>query len=112
MPVDLPSPRSREVALDFPREWIEFVDPDDAESVVRADLTWLLSSWTCIFARGCHGILPDRPNDGCCSHGAFYSDRDDHRRVKAAAAGLRPDIWQYAAAGRRGVSEKDELDGE
>lgn len=40
-----------EVAPDFPREWVEFTDPDDAEHVVRADLTWLLSrcapaAWT------------------------------------------------------------------
>ncbi len=32
-----------EVPLDFPREWVEFIDPDNSEHVVAADLTWLLS---------------------------------------------------------------------
>ena len=51
------SPESgSEVPLDFPREWIEFADPADAEHLIRADLTWLCSRWTCIFGRGCHGI--------------------------------------------------------
>jgi hypothetical protein len=48
-PVDLGLPSVRpEVAPDFPREWVEFVDPADAKGLVRADLTWLLSSWTCV----------------------------------------------------------------
>ena len=55
------SPRSREVALDFPREWLEFTDPANPDHVVRADMTWLLSRWTCIFGRGCHGIIFNRP---------------------------------------------------
>jgi len=32
-----------EVPLDFPRAWVEFVDPADPEQVIRADLTWLTS---------------------------------------------------------------------
>ena len=85
---DPDEPRSREVDLDFPREWLEFVDPADAKHVVRADLTWLLSRWTCIFARGCHGIVAGRAADGCCSHGAFFTDSDDEKRVRAAAKKL------------------------
>lgn len=108
---DDPTPRSREVGLDFAREWIEFVDPTDAEHVVRADLTWLLSSWTCIFGKGCHGILADRPDDGCCSHGAFLTDRDDERRVRDYARQLTPQDWQYAEQGRRTIFASDELDG-
>ena len=78
-------PRSREVDLDFPREWMEFTDPANPDHVVRADLTWLLSRWTCIFGRGCHGIIEGRAGDGCCSHGAFFTDADDEKRVRAAA---------------------------
>ena len=84
-----------EVGLDFAREWVEFTDPADPEHLIRADLTWLCSSWTCIFGRGCRGIVPGRPDDGCCSHGAFFSDTADAKRVRAAAAELTPDIWQY-----------------
>ena len=34
--ITLEDPRSREVPLDFPREWIEFTDPANADHVVRA----------------------------------------------------------------------------
>ena len=52
-----------EVDLVFPRAFVEFVDPDDADQVFRCDLTWLTSSWTCIFGSGCQGIYADRPDD-------------------------------------------------
>ena len=100
--VDLPSPRAREVDLDFAREWIEFVDPADSEHRIRADLTWLLSRWTCIFGRGCHGIIEDRPDDGCCSHGAFFSDRADEKRTRAFAGQLTPEQWQFHSVGHDG----------
>src|SRR5918912_2465465 len=94
--------RSREVDLDFPREWIEFFDPADEQHLVRADLTWLLSRWTCVFGSACHGIVAGRAQDGCCSHGAFFTDADDENRVKAAAARLTPQTWQHY---RRGVKK-------
>ena len=110
---DLGMPRTREVALDFAREWVEFPDPADADHVVRADLTWLLSSWTCIYGRGCQGVVEGREDDGCCSHGAFYSDDEDEQRVERFAKQLKKKHWQHAEAGRRlGISEEDELDGE
>ncbi len=79
-----------EKGLDFAREWVEFVDPADAEQLFRCDLTWLTSSWGCIFGNGCHGIVPGRAADGCCSHGAFYSGRADEKRVREFAAQLTP----------------------
>ena len=94
---DAPPP---EVPLDFAREWIEFADPADAAHVVRADLTWLSSAWTCIFGRGCAGVVAGRPDDGCCSHGAFFTDEDDLARVTAAVADLTAEDWQLAPAGR------------
>lgn len=102
----LPAPRSREVGLDFTREWIDFVDPGDAEHRIRADVTWLCSRWTCIFGRGCHGIIEDRPDDGCCSHGAFFSDRPDEKRTRASAAQLTPEQWQLHDVGHDGRNGK------
>src|SRR5688572_8700868 len=93
------SPRSREVDLDFPREWLEFTDPANPDHVIRADMTWLLSRWTCIFGRGCHGIIEGRAVDGCCSHGAFFTDSDDEKRVRAAAKLLTPETWQHYRRG-------------
>ena len=102
-----------EVAPDFPRDWVEFVDPADAEALIRADLTWLLSSWTCIYGGGCEGIVEGRADDGCCTHGAFYADDEDEARIEGFAKRLRRGHWQYAEVGRSlGVSEVDELEGE
>jgi hypothetical protein len=95
-----------ETPLDFPREWIEFFDPADNEHVIRADLTWLCSRWTCIFGRGCHGVEPGRADDGCCTHGAFFTDKADEKRVRAFAAELTPQDWQYYAEGRVGNGGK------
>ena len=94
-----------EAPLDLPRVWVEFTDPDDAGQRFRCDLTWLTSSWTCIFGAGCHGIYADRPDDGCCTLGAHFTDDDDLDRVAAVVDELGEDEWQYrdvgAATGRR-----------
>jgi hypothetical protein len=89
------------VPLDFPREWIEFVDPADSEHVLRADLTWLCSRWACIFGRGCHGTVAGQADTGCCNHGAYFSDKDDEKRTKRFAAQLTRDDWQLFDEGHR-----------
>ncbi|WP_458687490.1 hypothetical protein [Nocardia tengchongensis] len=84
-----------EVELDFPREWIEFVDPANDEHLIAADLTWLLSRWTCVFGTpACQGIIDGRENDGCCSHGAFLSDEEDGKKLHRAVKMLTPEDWQ------------------
>ena len=99
--VPLGLPRLREVEPDFPRDWVEFVDPADAEHLVRADLTWLLSRWTCIYGAGCHGVIEGRADD------------EDEQRVTRFAGELKKKHWQHAEAGRRlGISDDDELEGE
>jgi hypothetical protein len=95
-----------EVNLNFPRAWVEFTDPVDADQVFRCDLTWLTSNWTCIFGSGCRGIYADRPDDGCCTLGAHFSDKDDEKRVKKWAKQLTPEQWQYHGADK--ITEKDE----
>ena len=78
-----------ETPLDTARIWVEFTDPADSEQRFRCDLTWLTSSWTCIFGSGCPGIYADRPDDGCCTLGAHFTDKDDVKRVKAAVGRAR-----------------------
>ena len=98
-----------EVDLVFPRAWVEFQDPSDETQVFRCDLTWLTSQWTCIFGSGCCGIYADRPDDGCCTLGAHFSDKDDEKRVKRWAKKLDPEHWQFHDEGRRGgIVEVDE----
>jgi hypothetical protein len=103
-------PRGAEVGLDFAREWVEFDDPADSEHRIRADLTWLCSRWTCIYGRGCHGIVAGRPDDGCCSHGAFFSDAEDEDRTTRFAKQLTAQDWQFHPVGsKRGVTQKDSV---
>jgi hypothetical protein len=106
-----------EVSLDFTREWIEFVDPADASHVIRADLTWLCSRWTCIFGRGCYGTVAGQASTGCCNHGAFFSDKDDERRVRRFAEQLTRQDWQlydegHAPNGKLRFTVKDRLEDE
>ena len=92
-----------EASLDIPRTWAEFPDPADAGQRFRVDLTWLTSSWTCIFGSGCRGIYADRPDDGCCTLGAHFTDDDDLERVRAVVAELGEDEWQHHPGhGKRG----------
>ncbi len=98
-----------EVSLDFPRAFVEFLDPTDDTQLFRCDLTWLTSRWVCIFGRGCGGIMPGRPDDGCCTLGAHFSDRDDRKRVAGFAAKLTPADWQFHDVGKRkGVVARDD----
>jgi hypothetical protein len=84
----------------FPRAFVEFVDPADDDQVFRCDLTWLTSSWTCIFGRGCQGIYADRPDDGCCTLGAHFADEDDEQRVAGYVEQLTDQDWEQRRAGR------------
>lgn len=95
-----------EAPLDVPRLWVEFPDPGEPPTspgappaqVIRADLTWLTSRWQCIFGRGCAGIEKTRPDDGCCTLGAHFSDADDEARVSRWVARLTPSTWQHSRA--------------
>jgi hypothetical protein len=79
---------------------------DDPE-IVDGDVTWrfdrqfLTSNWTCIWGRGCKGIL-DEPaehlNQGCCSIGAELTDADEAMTISALAATLDPELFQHHSA--------------
>ena len=104
-----------ETSLDATRVWVELADPETPEGetptqVFRVDLTWLTSSWTCIFGGGCPGIYEDRPLDGCCTLGAHFSDADDEKRVRGHVKQLSADTWQRAPRGRKKDGGWVELD--
>ena len=99
-----------ETPLDIARTWAEFTDPANPGQRFRVDLTWLTSSWTCIYGSGCKGIYADRPDDGCCTLGAHFTDDDDLERVRAVAAELGEDEWQHRPGrGRRGDKDPARL---
>jgi hypothetical protein len=71
---------------------------DDGDTVWRFDRTFLESNWTCIWGRGCLGIL-DEPAEhlgqGCCSVGAELGDEEEARNIAALAATIEPERFQH-----------------
>ena len=83
-----------------------FVEVDRGAVVWRFDREFLTSNWTCLFGRGCRGILSapaEELNQGCCSLGAHFGDgepgRHEAMQIAAAAAMLTPEVWQFHDAG-------------
>jgi len=86
--------------------------PRDQEVIIDGDVTWhfdrrfLTSNWTCIWGRGCKGIL-DEPaehlNQGCCSIGAELTDTDEAMNISALAATVDDDLFQH----RDAIDEND-----
>jgi hypothetical protein len=86
------------------REWVTFEDPVEDGRTWEVDVTYLLSSWTCIFGAGCQGVLTGPAPElvqGCCSYGAHFSDKKDRDHVVKVARDLDDEDWQYATAGRK-----------
>ena len=84
-----------EVAPNFARDWVEFANPANPEELFKCDLTWLTSYWQCIYGDGCCGIAADKPDAGCCSDGASYTNKEDEDRVLKAAKKLTRAEWQF-----------------
>ncbi len=85
-----------------PRQWLAIPDPDE-DRIWMFDVTFLTSSWTCIYGAGCQGVLTGPTPElaqGCCSYGAHLTGIDDARRVEAAALELTPDQWQFHKQGQ------------
>jgi hypothetical protein len=95
--------------LNSTREWVSFDDPVEDRTWVF-DVTFLRSSWTCIFGSGCQGVLTGPVPElvqGCCSYGAHFSDDDDVKRVNKIAATLTDEQWQFRKQGlARGTTKR------
>ena len=83
-----------EIAPNFVRDWVEFINPANPEEIFKCDMTWLTSYWQCIYGNGCCGIDADKPDAGCCSDGAYYTSKDDEARTLKAAKKLSKATWQ------------------
>lgn len=75
-----------------------FIEVADGDTLWRFEPTFMRSNWTCIWGRGCQGIL-DHPAEhlqqGCCSVGAELTDIDEAMTVSALAATLPEHLWQH-----------------
>src|ERR1700722_6152774 len=89
-----------------PHEWVSFEDPEEDRTWIF-DVTFLASSWRCIYGSGCEGVLTGPASDlvqGCCSYGAHFVDEADVARVEAAAATLTDTEWQFRSkAAKKGT---------
>ena len=87
------------------REWVTVTDPDDDHRRFTFDVSFLLSSYTCIYGAGCQGIEPGEqdPALGCCNHGAYLDDDDDdpEHLVRLVEEQLGPELMQFHARARR-----------
>lgn len=93
------------------------MEPDVVEEIVDGDIAWrfdrtfLTSRWTCIWGRGCVGILDEPAEElgqGCCSVGAELADEDEARLLSAMAACLPPERFQHHADAAMGGIFRDE----
>ena len=82
-------------------------DTPDYEEIVDGEVTWrldrsfLTSNWTCIWGRGCKGILDvpaENLNQGCCSIGAELADPEEAMTISALATTLDPEGFQLHQA--------------
>lgn len=84
-----------------------FVEIDEAGTTWRFDRRFLTSNWTCIWGRGCLGILEEPAPElgqGCCSVGAVLDGEDESNLVTALTATLDPARFeQHATAAEGGV---------
>ena len=77
----------------------------DGDIVWRFDRSFLTSNWTCIWGRGCLGILPypaAELGQGCCSIGADLDGDDEARLIGALADTLEPSRFEYHATAVEG----------
>ena len=93
-----PAERSRPIA----HSGVEEIDAGD--TVWRFDRAFLTSNWTCIWGRGCQGILPEPAEhlgQGCCSIGAEL-DGDDEARTQRPGRHPPDPLRAPRRGGRRG----------
>jgi hypothetical protein len=95
-------------------EVVTFDSPEEHRTY-SFDVTFLTSSWHCIYGHGCKGVLTADATDleqGCCSYGAHLIDEDDANDTLTAADRLTDEQWQHRkVAVRRGGPIRRKPDG-
>ena len=90
---------------------IDGVEIVDGDTVWRFDTAFLRSNWTCIWGRGCLGILPEPAEhlgQGCCSIGADLDGEDEAMTISALAATIDPARFQHHAEAAAGGVFRDD----
>ena len=91
------------------RQSDEVVEIVDGNTVWRFETEFLTSNWTCLFGRGCKGILDHDATElgqGCCSLGAHFGDgpagEAEAMTVSAYASMIEPERFQFHDVARLG----------
>ena len=77
---------------------VDIEEIDDGHTVWRFERAFLTSNWTCIWGRGCLGILDvpaEHLQQGCCSVGAELTDVDEAMLIDALGAALPADLFEH-----------------
>jgi hypothetical protein len=77
---------------------VDIEEIDDGHTVWRFERAFLTSNWTCIWGRGCLGILDvpaEHLQQGCCSVGAELTDVDEAMLIDALGATLPADLFEH-----------------
>ena len=83
----------------------------DGDTIWRFDTAFLKSNWTCIWGRGCQGILPEPAEhlgQGCCSIGADLDGEEEAMTIGALATTLEPSRFEHHAQAHEGGVFADE----
>ena len=81
------------------REWVTVTDPDDDHVRYTFDVSFLLSSYRCIYGQGCQGVRTDGPDEvvGCCEHGAYLTEDESPEDYERYLDELDPSTMQFHA---------------
>lgn len=89
------------------REWITIPVPGKERKQWQIDVTFLASNWRCVFGQGCQGVLTEPAGElvhGCCSYGAYESEKKIKEKVEKLARKIGDDEWQFKKIGlKKGV---------
>ncbi len=99
------------MADDHMADETQFLEVDAGDTIWRFDRHFLGSNWTCIWGRGCQGILAEPAEhlgQGCCSLGAELDGLDEARNVAALAATISSELFQHHAEATHGGVFSDE----
>lgn len=97
------------------REWVTIRDPGNDHRRYTFDVSFLLSSYTCIYGAGCRGIHPGEqdPVLGCCLHGAYLNEDDDAAELQRLVDDeLDTETMQYHDEAKHGGTVVEDDEGE
>ena len=97
------------------REWVSITDPDNDHLRYTFDVSFLSSSYSCIYGSGCEGVHPGAqdPAIGCCVHGAYLNEDDDaDELLRLVQEELDPTTMQFHAEALMTGLFVDDEDGE